>query len=263
MAAGTPEYFGLKAYSVNAKTGAHFEVLLYRSRDGLPLATLEANHLGQIRTGAASGVGTKYLAREDAAVCAIVGSGFQAETQLEAVANVRRLREVRVWSRKRERREEFARHCGERFNLKVKATETARECVEGADIVVTATSSKEPVLDSEWIAPGTHVNAAGSNWAARRELPSALVYERASLVAVDSVEVAKIESGDLLIPLGEPGRGSFPGVELSEIIAGKRPGRTKADQITIFKSNGLAVEDIAVAGYIYEEAIRRGLGQNH
>jgi alanine dehydrogenase len=261
MAGGTPEYFGLKAYSAHAKTGAHFEVLLYRSADGLPLATLEANHLGQIRTGAASGVATKYLAREDAAVAAIIGSGFQAATQLEAVANARKLREVRVWSRKPERREEFARSSAEKLKLNVKAVESAQECVEGADIVVTATASKVPVFESAWIAPGTHVNGTGSNWAQRRELPAELVYERAAIVAVDSIEVAKIESGDLLIPL--PDYGSFPGVELSEIVAGKRPGRTSADQITVFKSNGLAVEDIAVAGYIYEEALRRGLGRNH
>jgi alanine dehydrogenase len=263
MAAGTPGYFGLKAYSAHAKTGAHFEVLLYRSSDALPLATLEANHLGQIRTGAATGVATKYLARKDASVAAIIGSGFQAQTQLEAVANVRTLREVRVWSRKQERREEFARTCAAKFNLNVKATETARECVEGADIVVTATSSKVPVFESAWIAPGTHVNGAGSNWAERRELPTELVFERAAIVAVDSVEVAKIESGDLLIPLGEPGRTAFPGVELSGIVAGTRPGRIGADQITVFKSNGLAVEDIAVAGYVYEEALRCGLGRNH
>jgi alanine dehydrogenase len=260
MAAGTPEYFGLKAYSAHAKTGAHFEVLLYRSSDALPLATLEASYLGQIRTGAATGVATKYLAREDASVAAIVGSGFQAQTQLEAVANVRRLREVRVWSRKQERREEFARTCAEKFNLNVRATETARECVEGADIVVTATSSKVPVFESAWIAPGTHVNGTGSNWAERRELPAELVFERAAVVAVDSVEVAKLESGDLLIPLGD--YNSFPGVELSGIVAGTQPGRAGADQITVFKSNGLAVEDIAVAGYVYEEALRRGLGQN-
>src|SRR5580658_9566235 len=238
MAAGMPEYFGLKAYSVNAKTGAHFEVLLYRSSDGLPLATFEANHLGQIRTGAASGVATKYLARTDARVAGIIGSGFQARTQLEAVANVRELREVRVWSRKPERREEFALQCAETLKLNVRATETARECVEGASIVVTATSSKVPVFESEWIAPGTHVNGTGSNWAERRELPAELVFERAAVVAVDSVEVAKIESGDLLIPLAD--YTSFPGVELSAIIAGKRPGRTSADQITVFKSNGLA-----------------------
>jgi alanine dehydrogenase len=261
MAAGTPEYFGLKAYSAHAKTGAHFEVLLYRSSDALPLATLEANRLGQIRTGAATGVATKYLAREDASVAAIIGSGFQAQTQLEAVANVRTLREVRVWSRKQERREEFARTCAEKFNLNVRATETARECVDGADIVVTATSSKVPVFESAWIAPGTHVNGTGSNWAERRELPAELVFERAAVVAVDSVEVAKIESGDLLIPLGD--YKSFPGVELSGIVAGTRPGRANADQITVFKSNGLAVEDIAVAGYVYEEALRRGLGRNH
>jgi alanine dehydrogenase len=261
MAGGTPKYFGLKAYSAHAKTGAHFEVLLYRSSDALPLATLEANHLGQIRTGAATGVATKYLAREDASVAAIIGSGFQAQTQLETVANVRNLSEVRVWSRKPERREAFARTCAEKLRLNVKATETARQCVEGADIVVTATSSKVPVLESDWIAPGAHVNGTGANWAERRELPAALVYERAAIVAVDSVDVAKIESGDLLIPLAD--YASFPGVELSEIIAGKRLGRTSADQITVFKSNGLAVEDIAVAGYIYEEALRRGLGRNH
>ena len=115
---------------------------------------------------------TKYLARaKTPASPAIIGSGFQAETQLEAVANVRQLKEVRVWSRKPEKRAEFARRCAEKFGLNVKAVETARECVEGADIVVTATSSKEPVLSSDWISPGTHINAAGSNWADRRELP--------------------------------------------------------------------------------------------
>jgi alanine dehydrogenase len=263
MAAGMPDYFGLKAYSVNAKTGAHFEVLLYRSADGLPLATFEANHLGQIRTGAASGLATKFLAREDASVAAIIGSGFQAETQLEAVANVRPLKEVRVWSRRPEKRAEFARRCAEKFGLNVRATETTRECIEGADIVVTATSSKEPIFEGAWISPGTHVNAAGSNWAERRELPTDLILDRAALVAVDSVEVGKIESGDLLIPLRERSGAAFLAVELSQIIAGKLPGRTNPDQITIFKSNGLAVEDIAVAGYVYEEALRRGLGRQH
>lgn len=254
MAAATPEYFGIKVYSTNPKSGAHFEVLLYRAEDGLPLATIEANRLGQIRTGAASGVATKYLAREDAAVAGIIGSGFQAETQLAAIASVRKLREVRVWSRNPERRIEFASACAEKFGLNVRATDTARECVEAAAIVVTATSSREPVLESAWIAPGTHVNATGSNWADRRELPGDLVMNRASLIAVDSVEGAKLESGDLLIPWRESAGKSFPGVELSEIVAGRLPGRVSPDQITIFKSNGLAAEDIAVAGYIYEQA---------
>jgi ornithine cyclodeaminase/alanine dehydrogenase-like protein (mu-crystallin family) len=259
MAGALPEYFGLKAYSVNAKTGAHFEVLIYRSADGLPLATLEANHLGQIRTGAASGVATKYLARQDARIAAIIGSGFQARTQLEAIANVGRLDEVRVWSRKPEKRIEFARQCSAKLDLNVRAVETARECVEGADIIATATSSKEPVLSSEWISPGAHINASGANWAERRELPSDLILDKSTLVAVDSVEVAKIESGDILIPLRERPEINFPAVELSQIVAGRRSGRASTDQITIFKSNGLAVEDIAVAGYIYEEALKRSV----
>jgi len=263
MAAGTPDYFGLKAYSVNAKTGAHFEVLLYRSGDGMPLATLEANHLGQIRTGAASGVATKYLAREDAGVAGIIGTGFQARTQLEAVAAVRKLREVRVWSRKKDKREDFARRCAQDFRLNVRPAESARDCVEGADIVVTATSSKEPVLEAAWISAGAHVNAAGSNWAERRELPTELVLDRAAVVSVDSVEVGKIESGDLLIPMRERSVGTLPAVELSGIVAGRISGRSSPDQITIFKSNGLAAEDIAVGGFVYEEALRRGFGRRH
>jgi alanine dehydrogenase len=257
MAAGIPKYFGIKVYSTNPKSGAHFEVLLYRSEDGQPLATIAANHLGQIRTGAASGVATNYLAREDAKVVGIIGSGFQAETQLEAVSNVRKLSEVRVWSRKAEKREEFARHCSEKFSLNVKAADTARECVESADIVITATSSREPVLEASWIAPGTHVNGSGSNWADRRELPEELIYKAASVVAVDSIEGAKMESGDLMIPLNTGHQDTFPGVELSEIVAGKRAGRTGKDQITVFKSNGLAVEDIAVAGYLFEQSVKR------
>jgi ornithine cyclodeaminase/alanine dehydrogenase-like protein (mu-crystallin family) len=251
MAAATPEFFGIKVYSTNPKSGAHFEVLLYRAEDGMPLATLEANHLGQIRTGAASGVATKYMAREDASVVGVIGSGFQAETQLEAISNVRKLSEVRVWSRKAEKRAAFVERCSARFGLNVRAVASAEECVRAADIVVTMTSSIEPVLRSEWIGSGTHINAAGSNWPHRRELDSALILERNALVAVDSMEVGKIESGDLLIPMKEAGRSEFPACEMADIVAGKRAGHENRDQITIFKSNGLAVEDIAVAGYLY------------
>jgi alanine dehydrogenase len=260
MAAGTPGYFGIKVYSTNPKSGAHFEVLLYRSEDGMPLATIDANHLGQIRTGAASGVATKYLARKNSSVAAIIGSGFQAQTQLEAIASVRKLHEVRVWSRSPEKRFAFAERCTKKFGLNVRAVETAQQCVEAADIVTTATSSRQPVIESAWIAPGTHVNGSGSNWADRRELPADLIYGRAAIVAVDSVEGAKMESGDLLIPMKELGYDTFPGVELAEVVAGKRPGRTSDEQVTVFKSNGLAVEDIAVAGYLYEEALKRGIG---
>jgi alanine dehydrogenase len=119
------------------------------------------------------------------------------------------------------------------------------------------------VIEAAWIAPGTHINGSGSNWAERRELPTELIYDRAAIVAVDSVEVAKLESGDLLIPLRDKSGAEFPGIELADIIAGKKPGRTSPGQITVFKSNGLAVEDIAVAGYVYEEALKGGLGHNY
>ncbi len=253
MAGGNPDYFGIKVYSTNPKTGAHFTFLLYRSADGMPLATIEANQLGQIRTGAASGVATKFLARADADVLGVIGSGFQAETQVLAVSEGRKLREVRVWSRKAERRRDFAARCSSRFGLNAKATDTAREAVEGAGIVVTATSSKEPVLESDWISPGTHINAMGSNWTTRRELPTALVLDRNALVSVDSVEDGLTESGDLVIPMSERPGTEFPASEFAEIVAGTRPGRASNDQITIFKSNGLAIQDVAVAGFLYEK----------
>ncbi|MGD1071299.1 MAG: ornithine cyclodeaminase family protein [Bryobacteraceae bacterium] len=254
MAAGNFEYFGIKIYSSNPKTGAHFQFLLYRASNGIQIANIEANHLGQIRTGAASGVATNYLARADADTLGVIGSGFQAETQIAAMALVRKLREVRVWSRKPERRERFARQCAGKFGLPVYATETAREAVENARIVVTATNSKEPVLESAWIAPGTHINAMGSNWLTRRELPTDLVMDRADLVTVDSVQDAHLESGDLMIPLSERAGAAFRAIDLCEIVAGRNPGRTSPSQITIFKSNGLAAQDVAVAGYIVEHA---------
>jgi alanine dehydrogenase len=250
MAAGNPEYFGIKIYSTNPRTGAHFTFLLYRSSDGLQVASIEANHLGQIRTGAASGVATRYLACEDADTLGVIGTGFQAETQVAALSQVRRVREVRVFSRQPERRAHFARTCAEKFGLSARATETARDAVEGAAIVVTATNSREPVLESAWICPGTHINAMGSNWINRRELPTDLVMDRADLVTVDSAEDARLESGDLMIPLNERPGAAFPAVDLCEIIAGRRPGRTSPGQITIFKSNGLAAQDLAVAGYL-------------
>jgi ornithine cyclodeaminase/alanine dehydrogenase-like protein (mu-crystallin family) len=255
MAGGNAEYFGIKIYSSNPKTGAHFQFLLYRSADGIQLANVEANHLGQIRTGAASGVATKYLAREDADILGVVGSGFQAETQIAAISLVRRLREVRVWSRKPERCADFALRCSARFGLTVRAMETARDAVEGAGIVVTATSSKDPVIESAWISPGTHINAMGSNWATRRELPTDLVLDIADIVAVDSVEDALIESGDLTIPVAERAGVVFRGTDLCEFVAGRAAGRTSASQITIFKSNGLAVQDVVSAGYVFERTL--------
>jgi ornithine cyclodeaminase/alanine dehydrogenase-like protein (mu-crystallin family) len=248
MAGADGPYFGTKIYSSHPKHGAHFVFLLYRSADANPLAIIEANYLGQIRTGAASGYATRLLAREDAATLGVIGSGFQAQTQIAAMRAVRSIRQVKVWSRSEEKRQNFARECD------AIAVQTAEEAVRGADIVVTATNSREPVLDDAWIQPGTHVNAMGSNQAQRRELPAELI-QRADLIAVDSLDQARMESGDLLLAL-EPDHWGRNIVELKDVTS--RPS-TRA--VTIFKSMGIAAEDVASAGYVYERAGAEGRGK--
>ena len=244
LAGAFGKYFGAKIYSTHVKHGAWFTVLLYDAATARPLAAIEANHLGQIRTGAASGVATDLLARQDAAVLGVIGTGFQAETQIEAIRVVRDIREVRVWSRSTERREAFAR------KVNARATGTAEEAIRGADIVVTATFAKDPVLEAAWVAPGAHVNAIGSNNPLRREIPADLV-ERAALIAVDAIDQARIESGDLLLAWTTPEQWADSRlVELSAVAVARRSRESNQD-VTIFKSNGLGVQDIAVAGYVF------------
>ena len=255
MAAGDNQYFGIKVYSSNPKTGAHFVFLLYRSDDATPLAMIEANHLGQIRTGAASGYATDVLARADARVLGVIGSGFQAETQVAAVAEVRKLSEIRVWSRKQDKREAFAAKLRDQGFAGAVAAESAEAAVRNADILITSTNSKDPVFEAEWVAPGTHINATGSNQAKRRELPPEIL-GRAAILAVDSKEQAAMESGDLLLAR-EEGKWNGEGlVELAEV-----QGRRGADDITIFKSNGLAIEDVVAAGWVYEQSIAERAGR--
>ncbi len=255
MAASYGDYFGTKIYSTHPKFGAHFLFLLYAAADAKPLAIFEANYLGQIRTGAASGYATKILARKDATTLGVIGTGFQARTQIGAMLAVRGIRTVRVWSRSEERRKAFAQDCAEQFGIDVLAADTAEAAIRGADIVVTSTNSREPVLQASWIGPGTHINAMGSNQAQRRELPSELVLN-ADLIAVDSIEQARMESGDLLLAIDPDQWAESNIVELSEVSA-----RPTANAITIFKSNGIAAEDVASASYIYEKALREGRGQ--
>jgi alanine dehydrogenase len=239
MAGAWGKYFGTKIYSSNPKVGANFFFLLFDAETARPLAQFEANYLGQIRTGAASGYATGVLASPEASTLAIIGSGFQARSQFDAIGSVRTIKEVRVWSRDVGKREEFARSIG------AKACATAELAVRGADIVATATSAKDPVLEAAWIAAGTHINAMGSNQAGRRELPSDLV-ARAELIAVDSIEQAKIEAGDLLLA---PVDWADPRiVELAKV-----DGRPVGSPVTIFKSIGLGVEDVAAAAFVYEQ----------
>jgi len=255
MAASDGQYYGAKIYATNPRHGAHFLFLLYRAADAQPLAIMEANHLGQIRTGAASGLATRFMAREDAATLAIIGSGFQARTQLEAMRAVRHITEVRVWSRDAAKRAAFAAETGAR------AVETAEQAVRGAQIVVTATYAKEPVLSAEWVQPGAHINAMGSNQATRREIPAELV-RRADSIAVDSIEQARMEAGDLLMAWDDAEQEwSSPRlVELKDVVTGRVRARTGPKQLTLFKSLGLAVEDVIAAAFVYERARAAGIG---
>src|SRR3984885_14856343 len=192
MAGSYLNYFGTKFYSSHPRYGAHFYFVLYDAQTAEPLAWMEANGLGQIRTGAAGGYATDLLANPEADTLGVIGTGFQARTQVEAIRAVRRIKTVRVWSRSEEKRRKFAEESG------AQAVSTAEEAVRGAQIVITATNSQAPVLEDSWIGPGTMINAMGSNVATRRELPGELV-RRAALVAVDSLEQAKIEAGDLIL----------------------------------------------------------------
>ncbi len=257
MAASDGQYFGAKIYSSHARHGAHFLFLLYRAEDAEPLALIEANYLGQIRTGAVSGLATRYLARPDADSLGIIGSGFQARSQLSALLTVKSFRQIKVWSRDPGKRNAFVAECSPALGTRVEATDTAEQAVRGAGVVVTATNAKDPVIASEWIEPGAHINAMGSNQAGRRELPADLIF-RANLIAVDSIEQARMESGDLLLALNDEGWNDPKLVELKTLTAGVE--RRPAD-ITIFKSNGLAVEDVICAGYVYERALREGRGE--
>lgn len=248
MAGADGRYFGTKIYSTHRRHGAWFFFLLYRSDDARPLAVMEANYLGQIRTGAASGYATGVMAPAEAATVGVIGSGFQARTQIEAMCAVRTIREIRVWSRSADRRHALADEAGRVLGLRITAVESAEAAVQGADIVVTATNAKDPVLEAGWVAPTAHVNAMGSNQASRRELPSELI-ARASLIAVDSLEQSRLESGDLLLSEDRHHWAADKIVELQDVKGTVRKG------ITIFKSNGLAVEDVAAAAHVYEEAL--------
>ncbi len=250
---------GFKAYTT-FRAGAKFLVMLYSADDGRLLAVMQADKLGQLRTGAASGVATKYLARPDASVLGVIGAGWQAESQVEAVCQVRPINLVRVYSRTPERRAEFAARMAERLGIRVEAVESALDAVKDADVVVTITTSRDPVLLGEWLRPGMHINAAGSNSLLRRELDDEAI-KRADLIFVDSKDQARIESGDLLGPI-ERGLISWEAVyELGQVVAGLHPGRQSADQITLFESHGLAIWDVAAAGVVYERARERGVGR--
>ena len=262
MAAADPVrgYIGMKIYTT-MRSGARFVVPLFKASTGDMAALIEADALGQIRTGAASGIATKYLANSNASVAGMIGTGYQARTQLEAVAAVRRLERVRAFGRDPERRTQFCREMSAKTGVPVEPAASGLDAVRGADIVITATSAMKIVLEGTWLKPGMHVNVMGANWPQKRELDAAAV-DGADVIVVDSIEQAKMEAGDLVQAFGDQAQRWDAVRELGAIVAGKIPGRTNADQITMFKSVGLASWDLAAAVRVYELALARGNGHS-
>jgi len=237
-----------------------FLVPLYEMATGDLLAVIEADYMGQLRTGAASGMATKYLAREHSRIAAIIGSGGQARTQLEAVAAVRKLDSARVYGRDAARREKFCQEMSTKLGIPVTPSGSSGEAVCGADIVCTATTSSQPVVLGSDLTPAVHINAIGANHAHKRELDDEAVAS-ADVIVVDSLEQSRQEAGDLIMAF-KADEICWTGVKkLCDVVAGKISGRTSNDEVTLFKSNGIASWDLAVAMKVYAAAREKKLGR--
>jgi ornithine cyclodeaminase len=258
---GAPASLGLKVVSIfpgNHGTGYDSHqgvVMLFDIQHGFPLAIMDASSITAIRTAAVSGVATRALARDDAGDLAILGAGVQATTHLAAMRAVRPLRRVRVWSRNRAHAQRFA----EASPVGVEVMETARAAVEGADLVCTTTSAREPVLEGAWLRPGAHINAVGACFAVARELDTAAVVR--SRLIVDRRESTLNEAGDFLIPRAEGAIGDdHIAGELGDVLLGQLVGRRTPDEVTLYKSLGIAIQDLAAAHHIYAQAVATGGG---
>lgn len=250
---------GYKAYTSN-RSGNRFLVHLFDAATGLHKAVIEADYLGMMRTGAASGVAARWLARPDAAVAGVFGSGWQAEGHVRAICAALPLELVKVCGRDAGKLRDFCARLSEQTGRRVVPAADAEDAVREADLIGTVTTAAKPLFDADWLQPGAHINGAGSNALIRQELSEATL-RRCGLIAVDTVPTALAEAGDLL-PLLEKGRlHSRQLVELGEIIVGRHPGRGDAAQITLFESQGLAIQDLAVAVRVLEAALAQGLGQ--
>jgi len=250
---------GFKAYTT-FREGVHFVVMLFSAQNGQLLSIVEADWLGCMRTGGTSGVATKYLARPDAKIVGLIGAGSQAITQLMGICAVRHISTVYVYSR---RLRECAIFCDEMtrlLNIAVRPVNTAQQAAEVADILVTATTSPDPVLRGEWLRPGCHINAIGSNWAQRRELDVSTL-QISSLVVTDSREQARVEAGDLIIPANEGLLDWNEVYNLADVIVNYAPQRELPDDITLYKGVGIALEDIATAAHIYRLAREQNVGE--
>ncbi len=264
---GDEEVLGLKVVTVYPDNPAKGmptifgTLLLCDPKTGKTVAIMDAGYLTAVRTGAASGVATKYLAREDSKVCTIFGAGGQARKQIEAVHLVRPLEKIYVLDKVVATRDAFVTDMSALLGVPVEAVEDAETAVKAADIVITASSSHDPVFDGDWLKPGTHVNNIGSHSPDARELDTRTVV-RSKFVA-DLKEANLAEAGDILIPIEEGAvTADHIYASLGEIVVGEKPGRENDDEITVFKSCGLAIQDVSSARVVYEAAKAAGVGQS-
>jgi ornithine cyclodeaminase len=261
-----PAMLGTKVVSVfgsNAAVGlpTHLAtIVLLDPMTGELLAIMDGRYITEARTAAVSAVSVKQLARKDATRLAIIGTGVQARSHVEAIAAVRPIHEIKVWSRSLDNRTAFAREMRPRTTARIKIASSARDAVDGADMIVLATASREPVVHSDWISDGAHVCAVGACRPDQREMDSQLVAR--ARVFVDSRTGALAEAGDIILPMNEGIiHAQHVAGELGEVVLGKIGGRTSPDAVTIFKSLGMAVEDVAAAHLAYVKAAERGLGR--
>lgn len=249
---------GYKAYTSN-RSGNRFLVHLFDAASGQLRAVVAADYLGMMRTGATSGVAARWLARSDSTIAGVFGAGWQAEGHIRAICATLPLARVKVFSRKADKLRDFCRRLSEQTGIAVVPALSAEDTVRGSDVVGTVTTAAQPLFEADWLESGAHINAAGSNALIRQELSEATV-RRCAVIAVDSVPTALAECGDLL-PLLEKGRlHERQLLELGDVIAGRRAGRESAGQITLFESQGMAIQDLAVAWRVVQAAEARGLG---
>jgi len=258
MAGSIPGYFGYKAYTTAAGK-AQFRFYLFDMKTTDLVSVMEADTLGQIRTGAATGLATRILANSSASQATLFGAGWQAQSQLLAMDAVRQLEQVWIVNRSAERRESFIRKMQPLVKAKLVVPDSPESAVKSSHVITTMTSSKDPVLKGEWLQAGQHINAAGGNLLLRRELDDAAVL-CADLVVADSIEQARIEAGEFIGVMETGKRHWHDLVELSDVVAGRR-SRIRDTDITLFKSLGLAIEDTALAANVYNRAMDRGVGK--
>lgn len=250
---------GYKAYS-SSRAGIKFRVFLHDINSGELLSIMDGNYMGMIRTGAATGVATKYMAREDSQVTGILGTGWQSKGQLMAVKEAMDINHFKAYSRNADKREAFCKEMEKLLVAEVIPVETAEEVLEGSDIVITSTTAAEPLFDGELIQSGVHINAIGANFLYKREIDEKTV-RKSDIIVVEDKEQCKYEAGELL-PVVDKGRLEWDKLtELGEVVVGKERGRNNDEEITLFKSLGIAVEDIAIAAHLYSLAKSAGVGK--